>query len=142
MYSFTAGKRKRLVVGAVSTQNLPIKSISPSPVTTRRELVRPKLAVAVPVVYRNIEQFKKKILALKLRGWSKTEGNDVNNDVLFELFDQTHVLPKLSLRVDSGLHFTVGAFNWLLPDNHSVYTTMKRSMQNTLLTSVISTLEG
>ena len=77
MYSFTAGKCKRLVVWAVPTQNLPIRSISPSPVTTRQELVG----------YRNIEQFRKKILALELSGWSKTEGNDVNNDVLFELCD-------------------------------------------------------
>ena len=139
MYSFTAGKRKRLVVGAIPTLNLPVKTISPSPVTTRRELVRPELAVAVPVVYRNIEHFRKKILALKLRGWCKTENNDDN--VLFELFNPTHILPKLSLRVDSGLNFTVGAFNWLLPDNHFIYTNTKRSMQYNLLTSVISTLE-
>ena len=83
--------------------------------------MRPELAVAVPVVYRNIEHFRKKILALKLRGWCKTENNDDNN-VLFELFNPTHILPKLSLRVGSGLNFTVGAFNWLLPDNHFIYT--------------------
>ena len=28
---FTDGKRKRLVVGSIPTQNLPVKSISPSP---------------------------------------------------------------------------------------------------------------
>jgi hypothetical protein len=78
VYSFTAGKRKRLVVGAIPTLNLPVKTISPSPVTTRRELVRPELAVAVPVVYRNIGHFRIKILAL--RGWCKTENND---DVVF-----------------------------------------------------------
>ena len=46
-----SGKSKRLVVGSIPTQNLPVKSISPSPLTTRRELVRPELAVNVPVVY-------------------------------------------------------------------------------------------
>ena len=102
--------------------------------------MRPELAVVVAVVYRNIEKFRKKILALKLTGWCKTEGND--NDVLFEQFDETHILTKLSLRVDSGLDFTFIAFNWLLPDSHFVYTTMKRPMQHTLLTPVISTLEG
>ena len=101
--------------------------------------MRPELAVAVPVVYRKIEHFRKKILALKLRGWCKTENNDDN--VLFELFNPTHILPKLSLRVDSGLNLTVGAFNWLLPDNHFIYTNTKRSMRYNLLTSVISTLE-
>ena len=119
VYSFTGGKRKRLVVGAVPTQNLPVKSISPSPVTTRRELVRSELPVAVPVVYRIIELFRKRILGLKLSGWTKTESND-NDDVLFELFDQTHTLPTLSLRGDSGLNFTVGAFNWLFGETDSL----------------------
>ena len=78
-------------------------------------------------------------MGLKLSGWSKTDNND---NVLLELFDQTHALPKLALRVESGLNFTVGAFNWLLPDNHSMYTNMKWSVQYSLLTSVSSTLEG
>ena len=65
---------------------------------------------------------------------------DINsNDVLF---DQTNILPKLSLGVDSRLISTVGRFNWLLPDNNSVYTNGKRPIQYTLVTSVISTLEG
>ena len=53
-----------------------MKSVPVLPLQPRRELVRQQIDVPVPVVYRNLEQFKKKILPLVMKGWSKTEGED------------------------------------------------------------------
>lgn len=139
MYYFPAGQRKRLVVAAIPTLNLPIKSISPSPSTSRRELVRAEIVVPVPIIYRNLAHFKQRILPLKLGGWTRTE-ND-NNVVVFDLFNPTYTLPKLSLSVGTGLNFTVSVFNWLLPDDHSFYAKTKRSIQHISVTQVMASLE-
>ena len=117
--------------------NLPVKSISPSPATPRRELVRAEIPVQLPIIYRNLAHFKQRILPLKLRGWNKTE----NDNVVFDLFNSTHTLPKLCLSIDTGLNFTVSVFNWFLPDTHNIYSKSKRSAQHVSLTQVMASLE-
>jgi hypothetical protein len=81
---FLASTRKRLVPGAVPSLNLPVKSTPTSATTTRRELVRHQLDK--PVVYHNLESFKKRILGLKMKGWLKTENED---SVIFEFWNPT-----------------------------------------------------
>ena len=54
--------------------NLPEKSLSPSPTTPRQELVRQ--VTPVPVLYENLEHFEKRILPLKMAGWSITKNED------------------------------------------------------------------
>ena len=72
---FLASTRKRLVpgavpslnlpvTGAVPSLNLPVKTTTTSATTTQRELVRHQLDK--PVVYHNLESFKKRILGLKM----------------------------------------------------------------------------
>ena len=53
--------------------NLPEKGLSP-PTIPRREFVRQVMPVSV--LYENLEHFKKRILPLKMAGWSKTENED------------------------------------------------------------------
>ena len=115
--------------------NLPEKSLSPSP-TPRRELVRQ--VMPVPVLYENLEHFKKRILPLKMAGWSKTENED---SVVFEFFHPTYTLPKFSLSVASGPNFSVAAYKWFLPDNHFIYNDYKRSLRFTSISTILSTLE-
>ena len=115
-----------------------MKSVPVLPVQPRRELVR-QIDVPVPVVYRNLEQFKKKILPLVMKGWSKTEGED---SVVFDLFHTPYTLPRLSLSVSTSLNFSVAVFNWFLPDDHFIYKNHRRSVKYTSISSLISTLEG
>ena len=95
-------------------------SVSPTPVTPRRELVRQE--IGMPVVYKNLKHFRAKILNVKMIGWSKTEEED---SVLFEFLHPTNTLPKLSLSVASGLNFSVAVYNWLPPPNNFIYKDTK-----------------
>ena len=102
----------------------------------RRELVRQK--IGMPVVYNNLKHFLAKILNLKMIGWSKIEEED---SVLFEFLHPTYTLPKLTLSVASELNFSVAVYNWLLPDDHSIYKDTMRSLKFTTISTIMSTLE-
>ena len=116
-----------------------MKSVPPPPVAPRRELVRQQIDLPVPVVYRNFEHFKQKVLSLVMKGWSKTEDEDT---VVFEFFHPPYTLPKLALSVATGLHFSVAVYNWFLPDSHPIYNNHKRSLKYTTISTLMSTLEG
>ena len=139
LFTSLVSKRKRLIRGAIPSLNLPVKSVPVPPVQPRRELVRQQIGLPVPVVYRNLEHFKKKILSLVMKGWSKTEDED---HVVFDLFHAPYILPKFSLSVTTGLNFSVAVYNWFLPDDHSIYNDHKRSVKYTSISSLMSTLEG
>ncbi len=127
--SFVVSSRKRLVRGAIPTLNLPVKSIAATPpVTPRHKVIRQPINLPVPVIYQNLDQFKRKILPLKLKGWSKIEDKD---SVVFEYYTLPFTLPKFSLSVASELSFSVAVYNWFLPDDHSIYNDHKRSLKYT-----------
>ena len=60
----------------------------------RCELVQQQINLPVPVVYRNLEHFNKKILSLVTKRWSKTEDED---SVVFYHFHTPYTLPTLWL---------------------------------------------
>ena len=123
--------------GAVPSLNLPVKSVAASTSTTRRELVRQELGK--PVVYHNFASFKKRILDLKMKGWLKRENEDT---VIFEFWNATFSLPKLTCSVTSGLNFSVAVYNWLLSDDHTMYSELKRSLKHTSISNIMAQLEG
>ena len=114
-----------------------MKSIPSSATTARRELVRQELGK--PVVYHNLESFKKRILKIKMKGWMKIENED---SVIFEFWNPRFSLPKLTFSVTSGLNFSVSVYNWFLPDDHAIYIDMKRSVKHTSISTIISELES
>ena len=109
--------RKRLLPGSIPTLNLPKKSFESEPSTSRRvlerhatdeeestsTLTRPQSSI----VYKNLDDFKKKVDKLKLVGWSRTSAE---NHYVLEHFDGKHALPVYSIRVDSGLGFSLSIF--------------------------------
>ena len=56
--------------------------------------------------------------------------------------DKLRVVPVYEIFVDESLAFTVRVFMWLLPDDHDLYVTHKRSMRNVTLSNLISVLEN
>jgi hypothetical protein len=125
------------VRGAVPSLNLPVKSVGAFTSTARRELVRQELGK--PVIYHNIASFKKRIIDIKMRGWSKRENEDT---VIFEFWNATFSLPKLTCTVTSGLNFSVAVYNWLLPEDHSIYLELKRSLKHTSISTIMAQLES
>ena len=128
---------KRLVPGAIPSINLPEKSI-PSTSTTapRRELVRqePKPKPS----YSSLEDFKKKVEKLKLTGWTRSVNE---NNVTFVLWDEIFAVPKLYVKVETSLNFSISAYNWLLPDEHTFFREHKRSVRYSTLSSILSSLQ-
>ena len=62
---------------------------------------------------------------MKLSGWSRKE---TEHTFTLEYFDSEHAIPVYSVRVDSGLGFSVAVFGWFLPDTHELYCEHKRSL--------------
>ena len=60
---------------------------------------------------------------MKLSGWSRNETEDT---FTLEYFDSEHAIPVYSVRVDSGLGFSVAVLGWFLPDTHELYCEHKR----------------
>ena len=65
--------------------------------------------------------------------------NETNVTLVF--WNETFALPKLSVTIEVTLNFTVAVYNWLLPDDHTFYLTHKRSVRNTTLSSILSSLQ-
>jgi len=128
---------KRLVPGAIPTLNLPEKSIpSTSTSAPRRELVRHELKRKP--LYTSLDYLKKKAEKLKLTGWSKSVNE---NNATLVLWDEIYALPKLVVTIEDSLNLTVAVYNWLLPYEHTFYSTNKRSVRHTTLSSILSSLE-
>lgn len=126
------------------TLNLPSKSVELKPATsTPRRLIQKQEPIAtssreVPK-YKDIKSFKKRLESLKLEGWV-TEMKE--EEVCIKYFDLKHALPKYSLKVDSGLNFTLFVYGWLLHETHSICVTNKRSVHHITLNQLISSFFG
>ena len=135
----TVSSRKRLLPEAVPTLNLPTKSVESSPVTPRQLIKKfeppsPKTSQSsspltqgstMSMIYRDLDSLKAKMKNLKLTGWVT---NVKDEEIWFKHFDLKHVSPKFSLKVDSGLNFSLFVYGWLLCDAHPLYVENKRSL--------------
>ena len=59
---------------------------------------------------------------------------------MFNYYDGKHVLPKYSFRVNSALEFTVSVYGWLLPSDHEIYVSHKRSIRLITISAITSLL--
>ena len=75
---------------------------------------------------------------MKLTGWTRSINE---NNVTFALWDEIFALPKRSVTIETSLNFSIAAFNWLLPDEHTFYREHKRSVRYTTLSSILSSLQ-
>ena len=53
--------------------------------------------------------------------------------------DYLVILPYITITVDDGLGYTIQVFNWLLPEDHCLYKSNKRSMRNITLSNLVKT---
>ena len=86
-------------------------------------------------VYKGINDLKLKVSKLVLKGWCR-KGDD--NAFTLDYFDGKHALPLYSVKIDSGLEFTVAVFGWFLPDNHRIYVEHKHSVSFVSISSLIT----
>ncbi len=55
--------------------------------------------------------------------------------------DTIHELAIIEIYVDDSLGFTIRVFGWLLPDDHDVYLSNKRTLQSITLSNLIRLLD-
>ena len=101
---------KTLKPGSIPNINLPKKSHEESKPSTSRGVIEKKELVPSRA-YKNINDLKSNVSKLVLKGWSR---KDDDNACTLDYYDSKHALPLYSVKIDSGLGFTVAAFSWFL----------------------------
>ncbi len=90
-------------------------------------------------VYKHLDDFKSAIACVKLSGRSRKETKE---SFTLEYFDSEHAVPLYSVRVDSGLGFSVAVFGWFLPDTHELYYEHKCSLFHITASSLCKAIQA
>ena len=134
-----------MVAGSVPTENLPTKSHD-APKRERRQLVRQPTSTVTSEAsetppstsglikpkpkYSDIEEFRKQLRRKIIQPWSIEDRTQAGiGDIWLKLDDKTHSVPQYTVIVNHTLEFSVFAFNWPVPDHHSIYKDHKRSVK-------------
>ena len=122
---------KKLLPEAIPTLNLPQKSFQ-TETKPRREVVRletdtdsASTSKQSSKVYHHLDEFKRKIAAVKLSGWSRKE---CEQHFVFEYVDTKHALPVYSVTADSGFLLQYLAGSCLITMNCTLNTNGPCSM--------------
>ena len=129
--------RKALRFDAVPTENLPQKSHASKPVKERRHLniVQDKIVTQPNCMsYQSFEEVTKRVAKLKLPTWQQKVSN---SQLTLEQFEDTAMIPKFQLIIDTELRYTLIIFGWLLPEEHTIYKEYERSLQNVTVSELI-----
>ena len=88
-------------------------------------------------LYKSFTEFANRVRKLKLdtSGWHFEE---LPNKVTFKLLIKPYIVPQFEIIVDETLSYTRAAYGWLLPDNHELYKTYRRSVGNITISGLLS----
>ena len=129
---FIDGKRKTLDTGAVPTENLPVRSHETKPGSKRRVLVRQESVPSSPSPpvekKETFDEFARHLREMSLDPWTIAAFNET--EIRIVLHDSEHSIAKYVLIIDSCLHFSLHVFNWLLPDQHKIYSSCRRRINS------------
>ena len=152
--SFVNTKKKTLETGAVPTENLPSKRHDSKP-SYRRSLVReissecPSTSALPPVdiqgesanvIDESFEEFVPRVKETLSLPWIIKEGSDLG--IRMEHWDNNYSIPKFVLHVDQCLQFSLHIFNWLLVEDHSIYTAHRRRITSAGVGELSQSLEN
>ena len=105
--------------------------------STRRVLVRQQsgpsseslASPSFPVAKtETLDEFARHLKEISLDPWTLAVFNDT--EIRIVLRDSEHSIPKYVLIIDSCLHFSLHVFNWLLPDQHKIYSSYRRRINS------------
>ena len=134
------GKRKALDTGAIPTENLPLKSHEAKR-TQRRPLIRQEIAASPPVEKpEDFDHFAARVKKIVVEPWGLASLS--NTEIRIELRDTDYSIPKYVIHVDSSLHFSLHVFNWLLPEQHTIYTTCGQRITSAELSQLLRSISG
>jgi len=134
--------KKKVKFGALPTENMPKKSHE-----TRKPPSRPAREIVKDVptsidnrkYYTGLKDVCKRIKALKtISEWVVEERID---RVILRKMKDCFQLPEFELIIDDSLGYTIAIYGWFLPDDHELYTTSLRSMNNVTVSDLIRDIE-
>ena len=143
--------RKSLKEGALPHLNLPQKTarssskVRSTSVIQKREEFSLFQELSPPIspstVYKNFIDFKDRITKLSLDDSWHIDINNESNLVIITCISTGHILPLFEIYVDQTLAFTLRVYGWLLPEDHELYLSHKRSFLNITLSNFIIELK-
>ena len=89
--------------------------------------------------YKSLEEVKVRIKKLKLSlDWIVDVEDVVTLSEHLDLF----TVPKFRIKIDGSLACTIQIFDWILPEDHELYKTCKRSVKNITISNLIYKLNN
>ena len=103
--------------------------------------MRRELTASPPVEkLEDFDHFAAKVKRVVLEPWNLTACN--NTEIRIELRDTDYSIPKYVIHVDSSLHFSLHVFNWLLPEQHTIYTTCGQRINSAELSELLLSISN
>ena len=103
--------------------------------------MRRELTASPPVEkLEDFDHFAAKVKRVVLEPWNLTACN--NTEIRIELRDTDYSIPKCVIHVDSSLHFSLHVFNWLLPEQHTIYTTCGQRINSAELSELLLSISN
>lgn len=87
----------------------------------------------------DFDHFAAKLKKIVLEPWDLTCNN---TEIRIELRDTDYSIPKYVIHVDSSLHFSLHFFNWLLPEQHSIYTTCWKRINSAEVSELLANISS
>ena len=90
--------------------------------------------------HEDFDHFAAKVKKIVVEPWDLTACN--NTEIRIELRDTDYSIPKYVIHVDSSLVFSLHVFNWLLPKEHTIYTTCGQRINSAELRELLESISS
>lgn len=133
--------KKRVIFGALPTENMPKKSHETQKPQPRpaREVVR-EIVCKPNKFYKGFDDLKTRIKGLKtIQEWTVEQRTD---RVILRKMENDLQLPKFEVTIDDSLGYAVNIYGWFLPEDHELYISTLRSVNNITVSDLVKQLEG
>ena len=144
MFSLGRGPKitkKELIKGALPSQNLPVRDSDLGKNVQKKERVlrsvvcdRPLISDVRKYCYKDFKELTSRVQKLVLKDWYVSSSDD---QIRLRKFEVPYVTPRLDLRIDDSLAFTLIVFGWFLPEDHILCKCVKRSVRNITVSNLL-----
>ena len=90
--------------------------------------------------YPDIEDFTRQLEKKSVQPWQVERS--YQDEIRIEYRDKIHCIPMYTVVVNASLEFTLFAFNWPVPDHHSIYLDHKRSVKYLDISKLLQRIES
>ena len=135
--------KKKLKFGVLPTQNMPKKSHSTPkhPSRPARQIVQegPAVNTRARKLYKGFADVCKRLKCLKsIKEWTVEERHD---RVVLQKRKECFQLQELQIIIDDSLGYTIAVYGWFLPEDHELYTSYLRSINNVTVSDLVREIE-